>query len=96
MKTISITELKAALSEYLARVKTGEEVLVTDRGVPVAKLVSVFLDQNCELTLGALSRSGLVRLPSTKATLDFSKRKKIKDPKGSILKNFLKERKSGW
>ena len=33
--------MKARLSEYLARVKAGEEVLVADRGRPVARLVPV-------------------------------------------------------
>ena len=32
-------ELKARLSEYLARVTDGEDVVVTDRGRPVARLV---------------------------------------------------------
>ena len=30
MKTASVSELKASLSEYLSKVKAGEEVLVTD------------------------------------------------------------------
>ncbi len=33
-------ELKAKLSEYLALVSSGEEVTVTDRGRPVARLVA--------------------------------------------------------
>lgn len=36
-----VAELKASLSRYLERVKAGEEILVTDRGRPVAKLVPV-------------------------------------------------------
>lgn len=35
MKKASVSELKASLSEYLARVKKGEEVVVTDRDRPV-------------------------------------------------------------
>jgi hypothetical protein len=31
-KTAAVARLKAALSEYLARVKAGEEVIVTERG----------------------------------------------------------------
>jgi hypothetical protein len=33
MKTASVSKLKASLSEYLKRVKAGEEVLVTERVV---------------------------------------------------------------
>jgi prevent-host-death family protein len=36
-----VAELKAGLSRYLERVKAGHEVLVTDRGEPVAKLVPI-------------------------------------------------------
>jgi prevent-host-death family protein len=40
-RTAQVSELKAGLSAYLARVKAGEEVVVTDRGTPVARLVPV-------------------------------------------------------
>jgi len=39
MKTAAVSKLKAGLSEYLARVKAGEEVIVTERGKPIAKIV---------------------------------------------------------
>lgn len=38
MKAIGIRELKTHLSEYIRRVRGGEEVLVTDRGEVVAEL----------------------------------------------------------
>jgi len=41
MKTASVTELKARLSHYLRMVRRGSEVEILDRGVPVARLVSV-------------------------------------------------------
>lgn len=37
--TVGIRDLKARLSEYLDRVRGGEEIVVTDRGRPVARLV---------------------------------------------------------
>ena len=36
---VGIRELKAKLSEYIGRVAGGEEIIVTDRGVPVVRLV---------------------------------------------------------
>ncbi len=36
MTTVGIRELKNRLSEFLARVKTGERVFVTERGCPIA------------------------------------------------------------
>ena len=38
MKTTTVSKLKASLSKYLRSVKAGEEVLVTERGRPIAKL----------------------------------------------------------
>ena len=38
MKRVNIGDLKAHLSEYVQRVRKGEEVLVCDRNVPVARL----------------------------------------------------------
>lgn len=37
---VGVRELKAKLSEYLRRAADGETVVVTDRGRPVARLVS--------------------------------------------------------
>lgn len=37
MIQVGIAELKARLSEYLARVQDGEEIVVADRGRPVAR-----------------------------------------------------------
>lgn len=41
MRTAAISKLKATLSEFLGYVKAGEEVLVTDRGKPIARIVPV-------------------------------------------------------
>jgi prevent-host-death family protein len=41
MASIGIAALKARLSRYLEQVKGGHEVVITDRGLPVAKLVPV-------------------------------------------------------
>ncbi len=38
MKTAGVAEIKAHLSEYLTAVKAGEEVLVTERGVLIARI----------------------------------------------------------
>jgi prevent-host-death family protein len=36
-----VAALKAGLSRYLERVKAGQEILVTDHGRPVAKIVPI-------------------------------------------------------
>lgn len=46
---VAVTELRAHLSDWLERVRTGSELVITDRGVPVARLIG--LD-----TVGTLER----------------------------------------
>lgn len=41
MKVVNVHEAKAHLSEYLAKVETGETVVIARRNRPVAKLVPV-------------------------------------------------------
>jgi prevent-host-death family protein len=41
MKSVNIGTLKNQLSAYIRYVRSGEEVLVRDRNVPVAKIVPV-------------------------------------------------------
>ena len=38
---VGVRELKAKLSEYLSRAAAGEQVIVTDRGTPVARIVGL-------------------------------------------------------
>ncbi|MEW6154551.1 MAG: type II toxin-antitoxin system prevent-host-death family antitoxin [Actinomycetota bacterium] len=58
---VGIRDLKNNLSRYIDRVRAGEEVVVTDRGRPVARLSPV--DSSTD-RLGALVAAGVVRAPS--------------------------------
>lgn len=58
---VGIRELKNGLSGYIDRVRDGEEVIVTDRGRPVARLSS--LDASHD-RLAELVAAGIVRAPS--------------------------------
>jgi prevent-host-death family protein len=58
MIVAGVAEMKAKLSEFLARVQGGSEVLITDHGRPVARIVPVS-DRREELA--ELERAGLVR-----------------------------------
>jgi prevent-host-death family protein len=62
MKTVSVSALKAGLSRYLRIVRRGGEVQVTDRGVPIARLVGIDLRAGPDLDrLARLVRAGVVR-----------------------------------
>jgi prevent-host-death family protein len=38
---VTVSNLRAHLSEWVDRANSGEEILVTDRGVPVARILGV-------------------------------------------------------
>ncbi|MEZ5377647.1 MAG: type II toxin-antitoxin system prevent-host-death family antitoxin [Acidimicrobiales bacterium] len=59
---VGIRELKNGLSKYIDRVRAGEEVIVTDRGRPVAKLSPLDASDG---RLRELVASGVVRAPSS-------------------------------
>jgi prevent-host-death family protein len=67
MKTVGIAELKAQLSETLARVKAGEEVTVTEHGRPIVRIVPLRVTTPAAATQD-LVRSGILRAPEK--TLD--------------------------
>lgn len=60
---VGIRDLKNNLSKYIERVRAGEEVIVTDRGRPVARLSVV--DESTD-RLADLVAAGVVRPPSRK------------------------------
>ncbi len=96
MKSAAVSKLKASLSEYLARVKAGEEVIVTERGKPIAKIVPLRHDQaDVSAHLLELARAGLVRLGSGKLPKGFWKMPRPADPRGAGVKAVLEEREGG-
>jgi prevent-host-death family protein len=63
---VAITDLRAHLSEWLDRARAGSEVVITDRGVPVARLVGLAATATLErLTAdGVIGRPASVRRPT--------------------------------
>jgi prevent-host-death family protein len=59
--TASIAEVKARLSEYVRKVKAGNEVVVTERGVPVARLTGLEVAERRATRRDRLARSGAVK-----------------------------------
>jgi prevent-host-death family protein len=53
---VPVTELRAHLSDWLDRVRSGDEVVITDRGVPVARLLSM----SATATLQRLAAEGVI------------------------------------
>jgi prevent-host-death family protein len=95
VKTAAVAKLKAQLSQYLARVKAGEEILVTERNVPVARIVPIERAAG-DARLRELERQGLLRLGSGRLPRNFWKLPRGRDPKASVRKAVAEERESGW
>lgn len=69
MKTANIAELKNSLSKYLAEVKRGGEVLVSERNVPFAKIVPLNQTDDYDAEEMELVAKGLMSLPEDDSPL---------------------------
>ena len=96
MKTATVLKLKASLSEYLRSVKAGEEVLITERGRPIAKLTPAESSEMLPDNLIEMEKQGLIKLGSGKLPKGFWELPRPKDPKGLVAKAVLREREEGW
>lgn len=95
MKTAAVSKLKASLSEYLLKVKAGEEIIVTERGKPIARLVPVAPSEAIPEYLREMEKKGLISIGTGKLPKDFWDLPRPKDPKGLVLKALLEERREG-
>lgn len=75
---VGVRELKNNLSRYLDRVRDGGEVIVTDRGRPVARISA--LDHDAD-RLASLIAAGVVRPP--KRPTRRPPRRRVR-PRGSV------------
>jgi prevent-host-death family protein len=62
MRTASVAEIKARLSEFLAAARAGDDVVITDRGRPVARLTGLGPEAD-DARMAELLRAGKVRAP---------------------------------
>lgn len=60
-RTTSVVDLKARLSEHLRLVKSGHELVITDRGVPVARVVPLDDGERKSTRRLRLTRAGLMK-----------------------------------
>lgn len=65
MRTVNISDLKARLSAHIQIVRDGEEVLVCDRNLPVARIVPCHLEDRSEQERRLVAR-GVLTPPSKK------------------------------
>jgi prevent-host-death family protein len=80
MRSVNVAELKNRLSKYLTFAKDGEEIVIRDRNLPVAKLVPFSADDSAEEEL-LLVAAGKMRLPKHPVDLE----KLLRVPTGRIV-----------
>ncbi len=90
MTSVGVRELKNSLSRYLASVKKGEVILITERGKEIARLIGNTLSPQERLlkTLQPLAVEGLLQLPR------HPRRKKVSKPvklSGQPLSKMIQE-----
>jgi len=98
MKTATITEAKNHLSALIDRVRHGESIVITDRGRPVARLVSALSGaaEDPEGRVARLERRGGLRRAATAPprALILGKLPRARRPSG-VLDALLEERREG-
>lgn len=97
MATAAVAQLKSTLSRCLARVKAGEELIVTERKKPIARIVPIRHTSSAPgiSDLQELERAGLIRRAKKRLSRNFWTAVRPKDPEGRGLAALLKERREG-
>jgi len=97
MRRVAISELKAKLSEYLKAVRAGEEVIVTDRGKPVARLAPLSGPDGAEARLHMLVRTGQARPPEAEGGIEPDRIAALRPrvPGAGVVDALLEERREG-
>ena len=92
MSTVGVRELKNRLTRYLRETKNGGEIVVTERGNPIA-VIQPIRDakqaSNLETRLASLAVRGVVTLPSRRRSRR-TRRVQIKGP--PISRTVLEDR----
>ncbi len=93
MASASISETKATLSALLDRVRAGEEVTITDRGKPVARIVPLAAtDVDWDERVERLERQGIITRPKKMLDLDWFLSRPLPKSRESVLDALLEER----
>lgn len=86
--TVGVRELRENLRAYLVRVKAGEEVVVTERGKPVAKLVAP------RSRFDELVAAGVVT-PARRPRTDWRRFEPL-PARGSVSELIVRDRRGRW
>jgi len=93
MLKATVSDLKAAASEYLTKVIAGEEILVTDGGKPIAKIIPLRRDElPADVRMAQLELAGLARVGKGDLPKEFWNTPRPLDNESAALSALLSER----
>ena len=96
MKSVAVSKLKASLSRYLSQVKAGDEILITEHGKPVAKIIPLSQRKDeISTALLVLERAGLVKTGTGNIPKTFWTRPRPEDKKNRARTMLRQEREEG-
>lgn len=94
MRTITVSQLKMSLSACLRQVKAGEELVITERGRPIARLLPL---NSASLPghLRDLEEKGFLKRGEKPLPVDFWHLPRPADPQAAVRSALLREREEG-
>ena len=94
MQTATVSQLKMSLSSYLRQVKAGEEVVITEHGRPIARLLPLASPVPLPEHLKGLEEKGLLKR-GEKPLPNFWDLPRPADPQAAVRSAVLREREEG-
>ncbi|MGH2357287.1 MAG: type II toxin-antitoxin system Phd/YefM family antitoxin [Candidatus Limnocylindria bacterium] len=94
--TATITEAKNGLSALIDRVRRGETIVITDRGIPVARLEPMVTHPDPTGRLDRLERAGIIRRATAPPPIELIRKPGPRLRAGaSVVQAVIDERRSG-
>ncbi len=94
-RSVSIADLRNNLTTYIGRVRRGDEILVRDRNVPVAKIVPLGDTADVDAEEAALAAEGKLRLSQGPLPASFWKRRAPRVASADVLRAVRADRDEG-
>ena len=95
MQTTTVSKLKMSLSAYLRQVKAGEEVVITEHGRPIVRLLPFVSPPHFPEYLRDLEEKGFLKRGEKPLPEDFWDLPRPADPQATVRSTVLREREEG-
>ena len=95
MHSTTVSKLKMSISAYIRQVKTGEELLITEHGRPVARLVPVTEHVSLPGHIKEMEKNGLLKRAEKSLPADFWNLPRPVDAKAEVRSAVMLEREEG-